>query len=273
MEYRLLGPLEVSVNGSPVALGAPRQRAVLAALLLHANHVVTVNRLVQAVWWEPPRSESSNLRSYVTGLRQHLTRAGIPSERIGTRPSGYLMRVEPRELDLLVFERFAARGSQAVREEKLEAATEWLGDALRLWRGAPLDGVSLGPLLQRAAPGAWSCTTEAEGDLGQPAPGGELAVVRGALDCDLGLSPTTNSMPVLRHRLHEGGGPTDLLMAWVSVPDLAVYPSRQRYAFVRRESKARIVRFQSLDSPFEAEIGFDDDGVVLDYPGIARRVA
>jgi uncharacterized protein len=127
--------------------------------------------------------------------------------------------------------------------------------------------------LRRAASGAWSCTTGSDGDLDQPAPGGDLATVHGALDCDLGLSPTTNSMPVLRHRLHERGGPTDLLMAWVSVPDLAVHPSRQRYAFVRRESQARIVRFQSLDSAFEAEIGFDDDGVVLDYPGIARRVA
>jgi uncharacterized protein len=127
--------------------------------------------------------------------------------------------------------------------------------------------------LERAASGAWSCTTEAEGDLDQPAPGGELAMVSGALDCDLGLSPMTNSMPVLRHRLHEGGGPIDFLMAWVSVPDLSVHPSRQRYAFVRREPQARIVRFQSLDSSFEAEIGFDDDGVVLDYPGIARRVA
>jgi DNA-binding SARP family transcriptional activator len=151
VEYRLLGPLEVSVNGSPVALGAPRQRAVLGALLLHANHVVTVDRLGQAVWWEPPRSESSNLRSYVTGLRQHLTRAGIPAERIGTRPSGYLMRVKPGELDLLVFERFAARGSQAVREGKLEAATAWLGDALRLWRGQPLEAVSQGPLLHAEA--------------------------------------------------------------------------------------------------------------------------
>jgi len=83
----------------------------------------------------------------------------------------------------------------------------------------------------------------------------------------------TNSMPVLRHSLHQGGGPIDLLMAWVSVPDLAVYPSRQRYTFVRREPRARIVRFQSLDNPFEAEIGFDDGGGVLDYPGIARRVA
>jgi hypothetical protein len=166
---------------------------------------------------------------------------------IGTHPTPYRVDYQLTTVDAYVTARLVVRTQ---------------GNA---WRRA-LD-------LERAASGAWSCTTEAEGDLDQPAPGGELAMVRGALDCDLGLSPMTNSMPVLRHRLHEGGGPIDLLMAWVSVPDLAVHPSRQRYAFVRRESAARIIRFQSLDSPFEAEIGFDDGGVVLDYPGIARRVA
>jgi len=62
-------------------------------------------------------------------------------------------------------------------------------------------------------------------------------------------------------------------MAWVSVPELAVYPSRQRYAFVRRDLQARVVRFETLDGSFVADIGFDDQGVVLDYPGIARLAA
>jgi len=62
-------------------------------------------------------------------------------------------------------------------------------------------------------------------------------------------------------------------MAWVSVPDLAVYPSRQRYTFVRHEATPHVVRFESLDSSFIAEIVFDDDGLVLDYPGIGRIAA
>ena len=129
--------------------------------------------------------------------------------------------------------------------------------------------------LERAASGAWSCATDAAGGVELPAPGGDLVAVRGALDCDLGLSPLTNTMPVLRHRLHHGGGPVDLLMAWVSVPDLGVHPSRQRYTFVHRQEPhgPRIVRFQSLDSAFQAEIAVDDHGLVLDYPGIGRRVA
>ena len=128
-------------------------------------------------------------------------------------------------------------------------------------------------LLDRSASGDWSCTTECEGHLDRPAPGGDLARVAGALDCDLGLSPLTNAMPVLRHRLHEGGGPVDLLMAWVAVPELAVSPSPQRYTFVRREPRGRIVRYESLDSDFVAQITFDEHGLVLDYPGLARVAA
>jgi uncharacterized protein len=128
-------------------------------------------------------------------------------------------------------------------------------------------------LLERSAAGDWSCSAESKGELDRPAPGGNLAAVAGALDCDLGLSPLTNSMPVLRHGLQRGGGPVDLLMAWVAVPELEVSPSRQRYTFVRREPRARIVRYESLDSDFVAEIAFDEHGLVLDYPGIARVVA
>jgi hypothetical protein len=110
------------------------------------------------------------------------------------------------------------------------------------------------------------------GVLDRPAPGGDLALVAGALDCDLGLSPLTNTMPVLRHGLLTGGGPVDLLMAWVAVPELAVSPSPQRYTFVRRDADVAIVRFESLDDDFTADITFDQHGLVVDYPGIARLV-
>jgi hypothetical protein len=128
-------------------------------------------------------------------------------------------------------------------------------------------------ILERTASGAWRCATEADGHLDRPGPGGDLSSVAGALDCDLGLSPLTNSMPVLRHRLHEGGGPVDFLMAWVAVPELAVYRSRQRYTFAGRDGQARLVRFESLDDDFVADITFDAHGMVLDYPGIARLAA
>ena len=113
-------------------------------------------------------------------------------------------------------------------------------------------------VLERAASGVWTCTGHSEGDLDRPEPGVDPALLAGTLDCDLGLSPLTNSMPVLRHRLHESGGPMDFLMAWVAVPELSVRPSQKQYTFVRREPRGRIVRFQSLDIDFTADIAFDD---------------
>ncbi|KMS75107.1 hypothetical protein ACM01_10660 [Streptomyces viridochromogenes] len=93
--------------------------------------------------------------------------------------------------------------------------------------------------------------------------GQHVPAVDGALDCDLGLCPLTNTMPVLRHGLHLAPGERELLMAWVSVPDLAVLPSRQTYTHLGRHR----VRFVSGD--FRSDIGFDDDGLVVDYPGLA----
>jgi uncharacterized protein len=90
-----------------------------------------------------------------------------------------------------------------------------------------------------------------------------------ALDCDLGLSPLTNSLPVLRHGLLQDTGSVELVMAWVSVPDLGVHASRQRYTGLG----GGMIRFDSLDDSFTAEIAFDEDGLVVDYPGIARRLS
>jgi hypothetical protein len=104
-----------------------------------------------------------------------------------------------------------------------------------------------------------------------PAPGGDMNAVDKALDCDLALSPLTNSMPVLRHGLLEGGGPVDLVMAWVSVPDLSVHASHHRYTFLRKSDEISVVRYESESRDFVAELTFDADGLVVDYPGIGRR--
>jgi len=102
------------------------------------------------------------------------------------------------------------------------------------------------------------------------APGGDISPLPEALDCDLGLSPLTNSLPVLRRGLLRRGGPIDFLMAWVSVPDLSIHASRQRYTFIRGVQDGAVVRYQSLDSEFTADLTFDRDGLVVDYPGIGR---
>lgn len=111
---------------------------------------------------------------------------------------------------------------------------------------------------------------ERQGETALP-PAGDDVGLADALDCDLGLSPLTNSMPVLRHGLLDGGGPIDLTMAWVSVPELIVSRSAQRYSFIRRDDDLSVVRFED-DSGFSADIVFDSDGLIVNYPGIARRL-
>ena len=128
--------------------------------------------------------------------------------------------------------------------------------------------------LRRAPCGTWSATTEQTGEAPLGPPGLARPLPADAVDCDLGLSPLTNSLPVLRLGLLDGGNvPVDLTMAWVSVPDLRVQPDGQRYTYVRRAADDRhIIRYAALDGTFSAELSVDHDGLVLDYPGLARRL-
>ncbi len=131
--------------------------------------------------------------------------------------------------------------------------------------------------LRRASSGAWEETWNEEGRPGVPLrrERTDLAALSGALDVDLGLSPLFNTMPVLRHGLLQAGdGSVDLVMAWVSVPDLSVHRSLQRYAFVRHLDGGRsVIRFESIASDgIVTDITYDADGFVVDYPGIATRM-
>jgi hypothetical protein len=128
--------------------------------------------------------------------------------------------------------------------------------------------------LHRADDGTWSAKVEQHGTVQLPDAGGDILPLAGALDVDLGLSPLTNTMPVLRHRLHDTGGPADFLMAWISVPDLSLHPSPQRYTHLQtRSADEHVVRFEATgeDDDFVADVVFDADGLVVDYPGIATR--
>ena len=132
MEFKVLGPLEASDEGRIVELGAPQQRAVLAYLLLHANEVIAVDRLAEAIWaGEIPKTAAKSIQVYVSALRKAF---GPARAMLETRPPGYLMRVGAGELDLHEFERLLSRA----RAENLSDRLATLDDALSLWRGAPL---------------------------------------------------------------------------------------------------------------------------------------
>lgn len=127
--------------------------------------------------------------------------------------------------------------------------------------------------LRREASGVWSVGGDEEGDVDLPTAGGNAARFADALDCDLGLSPVTNMMPILRHGLLQSGGPIEFTMAWVEVPALAVRPDSQRYRHLASAPDRHVVRFEAVDGSFAADITVDTDAVVVDYPGIARRLA
>ena len=147
MRFRVLGPLELrDGEGRLVRLGAPKQRMLLAVLLLHANRAVRVDLLVEALWGErPPVSAVGGLRTYASGLRRMLgmgEAAGAP--RIVAPPGGYQLSVAGEELDLLVFERCAGEGQRALADGEMALAAAWLGQAQGLWRGRAFEDVPLG---------------------------------------------------------------------------------------------------------------------------------
>src|SRR5947208_9209664 len=101
MDFRILGPLEVHDEGGAIPLGAAKQRALLAILLLHRNEVVSTDLLVDGLWGErPPETAHKALQVYVSQLRRVLD-----PHRVLTQPPGYLLRVDTGELDLERFER------------------------------------------------------------------------------------------------------------------------------------------------------------------------
>jgi DNA-binding SARP family transcriptional activator len=139
MRFGILGPLEVADDeGHEVVVAAPKQGAVLAILLLHANEVVSSDRLVEELWsGEPPARAAKNLQVHVSRLRRVLGGRGS-GERLVTVGGGYSLRVAPGELDSGEFESLIEEGSASLDAGRPESAAETLRAALGLWRGGPL---------------------------------------------------------------------------------------------------------------------------------------
>jgi DNA-binding SARP family transcriptional activator/WD40 repeat protein len=134
MEFRVLGPLSVLVAGQPLSLGGPKQRLVLALLVLEANRVVSTDRLIDRVWGdEPPDAARGTIQAYVSRLRK-----ALGPGRIEARPPGYVLVAATEEVDAERFERLAADAHRRLEGEP-QAAAALLDGALALWRGPALD--------------------------------------------------------------------------------------------------------------------------------------
>ena len=147
MEFRLLGPLEVGKDGEQLALGGPKQRAILAILLLHANTVVPRGRLLADVWGERTPGSEHSLDVHLSRLRKTLA-SGEEGNVLIRRGGGYLLRVEAGSLDLVRFEQHIDAGERALAEGHPAEAAKLLDEGLGLWRGEPLAEIPDAPFVR-----------------------------------------------------------------------------------------------------------------------------
>jgi YVTN family beta-propeller protein len=144
MQFRILGELEVIATNGPVPLPRAKQRALLTALLLRANRVVPDEMLIDELWGAtPPKTAANNLQVLVSQLRR-----ALGADRLVRRATGYMLVVQEGELDRDVFETLAAVGAEALARGEPGSATETLGEALGLWRGAALVDLAYAELAQ-----------------------------------------------------------------------------------------------------------------------------
>ena len=179
MEFRILGPLEVVDAGRPLALGGAKQRALLALLLLTPNRAVSVDRLIDALWPDdlrPPRRTRSSSTSRSCG--------SCSGRVIVTQEPGYLIRIDPDQVDLFHFERLVAdaEGADAARASRL------LSEALDLWRGEPLADLADDP------------SSHAEP---QRLAAARLAALDLRIEADLALGRHSQLVPELEALVHE----------------------------------------------------------------------
>ena len=145
LEFLVLGPLDVRFDGVSVRVGGPKQRALLALLLLSANRVVSRDRLIGELQGEQSTEADHVLRVQIWRLRKTLAPEGVEEPRLAARPPGYLLRVEPGELDLDLFEQQVAAGRAALAEGDPARAAWLLREAESLWRGRPLADLEFEP--------------------------------------------------------------------------------------------------------------------------------
>jgi WD40 repeat protein/serine/threonine protein kinase len=142
MRFRVLGPLEVSAESRSIALGGPKQRAVLANLIVRANQLVPAETLIDLVWGdEPPESARNVLQTYVSHLRK-----ALGPGRLEGRAPGYILHLEPNELDARRFEDLLREARSF--DSQADRAAPLLREALDLWRGPAFADLSTEEALQ-----------------------------------------------------------------------------------------------------------------------------
>jgi DNA-binding SARP family transcriptional activator len=148
VSFHVLGAVSVRADGSDVKIAAPRQRALLARLLLDANQTVPTSKLIEAIWGSaPPQHPESALHIVVSRLRRAL---GVVAPRLQRGCNGYRIEVDAEELDLTRAHTYLARAQRATRDDDMELAACLLDESLRCWSGEPLSDITNFPFYSAA---------------------------------------------------------------------------------------------------------------------------
>ena len=153
IEVDVLGPLRASTDGVSIAPTAPKLRQILALLALNPSRLVMVPTLVEEIWREQhPKSPVANLQTYILHLRRKFNEIpvsrGAAKNILSTVPGGYILNVQPDDVDVGRYERLVAAGHRAIDRGDYATASGTLAEALDVWRGRALLDISVGPLLQ-----------------------------------------------------------------------------------------------------------------------------
>ena len=152
MDFRILGPLEALDGQQRVALGGSKRRAVLALLLVHANETLSTDRMIDELWGDnPPAAAAKTLQVHISRLRKALGggSAAGGADVVVTRDRGYVLELDPEQLDAGRFERLVAEGRTELDGGNPGAALSTLDQALSLWRGPPLADLAYEGFAQR----------------------------------------------------------------------------------------------------------------------------
>ncbi|HEY6567049.1 MAG TPA: BTAD domain-containing putative transcriptional regulator [Actinomycetota bacterium] len=227
VRFQVLGPLEVESGDGPTTLGGPKQRAVLAHLLIRANQLVPAATLIDEIWGdEPPETARNTLQTYVSHLRKALGEG-----RIGGRPPGYQIEVAPQELDA---DRFGALLRDARKAMAIDPATaaRILDEALSLWRGPAFADLAEEPSLHAEASRLNELRMVAIEDRSDALlASGEHARVAGETEALLSRNPLRERLwEQLMVALYRGGRQADALAAFqrareVLADELGIDPS------------------------------------------------
>jgi DNA-binding SARP family transcriptional activator len=273
MRYQILGPVELlggDGDRPPTRLGGPKQRAVLALLLLNANQVVSEQRFLTLVWGDdPPVSVRGQLQMYVSQLRKLI---GEPV--IIRRPPGYLIQVRPGELDLDVFDDLAQRARTDLAAGRAEDAVEGFRAALDLWHGPALDGVSE-PMRDREVPAL------GERRLAMLEEYLEALLVAGRHDQVVREARAAAEENPLRERLwaqlmvalDRAGRTAEALEVYTVTRDRLVAERGVEPGVLLRDTHRRLQRDETAPAPADATIPRQLPGDVLAFAGRAAELA